>query len=289
MASVGFPGPRPLTAGMRRMLAVASGLVFIVGIPLFLLPERTDRYFAWTISPPLTAAFLGAGYWSSCLLELVAARERVWARARVAVPAVLLFTTLTLVATLVHLDRFHLGGAFAQITRIGTWVWLAVYVFVPPVLLLLWLVELRLPGGDPPRRAPIGAWLRVALGALAAAMLLVGGALFVAPLATAPLWPWRLTALTGRAVGAWLLGLGVATAHMSWEADWCRVPPASAGLAAFGALELVALARYPGTLDWAGARAWVYLGYLLSMLAIGLYGLYAARAVRPAGEHPAPG
>ena len=28
---------------------------------LFVRPETTDRYFAWTIRPPLTAAFLGAG------------------------------------------------------------------------------------------------------------------------------------------------------------------------------------------------------------------------------------
>jgi hypothetical protein len=44
-------GVRPLTRGMRWLLLVASVLVFIIGIPLFLLSEQTDRYFAWTISP----------------------------------------------------------------------------------------------------------------------------------------------------------------------------------------------------------------------------------------------
>jgi hypothetical protein len=43
---------------------------------------------------PLTAAVLGAGYWASFALELLSARERHWARTRVAVPAVLLFSTL---------------------------------------------------------------------------------------------------------------------------------------------------------------------------------------------------
>src|SRR4051794_37339960 len=103
------PGVRPLTGGMRWLLRIASVLVFIIGIPLFLLSEQTDRYFAWTISLPLTAAFLGAGSGSSFFIEFVASRERSWATSRVAVPAVFVFTVLTLVATLIHLDLFHLG------------------------------------------------------------------------------------------------------------------------------------------------------------------------------------
>lgn len=277
----GRPGVRPLTAGMRRLLLVASILVFIIGIPLFLLSEQTERFFAWTISVPLTAAFLGAGYWSSFFIEFVASRESVWARARVAVPAVLVFTVLTLVATLIHLDLFHLGSSFGAITRIGTWTWMAVYVGVPPMLLALWVLQARLPGGDPPRAAPMPAGARFPIGLLAVAMLAVGLALFVAPSSAALLWPWKLTALTGQAVGAWLIGLGVAAAHVAWwEKDWRRVLPVSAMFAVFGALELVVLARYLGALDWTDPRAWIYLLFLLSMLAIGLSGLYAARRAR---------
>jgi hypothetical protein len=269
------PGVRPLTGGMRWLLLVASVLVFIIGIPLFLLSGQTDRYFAWTISVPLTAAFLGAGYWSSFFIEFVAARQRAWANSRVAVPAVFVFTTLTLVATLIHLDLFHLGASFAAITRIGTWTWMAVYVSVPVLLAVLWVVQLRLPGGDPPRRAPMSGGVRLAIFLLAAGMLTVGVALFVTPLGVP--WPWELTPLTGRAVGAWLIGLGVAAAHMAWERDWRRVLPVSTMFAVFGALELIVLLRFLGSVDWGGARAWIYLLFLLSMFAIGLYGLYAAR------------
>ena len=149
--SAGTPATKPLSVGMRRMLLVASALVFIVGIQLFVLSEQTDRYFAWTVAPPLTAAFLGAAFWAAGILELLAARQRVWASARIAVPAVLLFTTLTLLATLLHLDRFHLDTA-------SGWVWLAVYAAVPPVMLALFVRQLRVPGGDPPRRAPLPRW-----------------------------------------------------------------------------------------------------------------------------------
>src|SRR5205823_914957 len=120
-------GARPLTGGLRRLLLVASVLVFLAGIPLYLGTEQTDLYFAWTIKPPITAAFLGAAYWASCVLELLSARERVWARARLAVPALLVFTTLMLLATLLHLDRFHLNGSNI-VARGVAWAWLAIYV-----------------------------------------------------------------------------------------------------------------------------------------------------------------
>ena len=271
------PDVRPLTGGMRRLLLVASVLVFIIGIPLFLLSGQTERYFAWTISVPLTAAFLGAGYWSSFFIEFVASRERAWANSRVAVPAVFVFTLLTLVATLIHIDLFHLGSSFAGITQIGTWTWMAVYVSVPLLLAALWIIQLRLPGGDPPHRTPMSGRVRLAIYLLTAGMLAVGAALFVAPLVAGVLWPWELTPLTGRAVGAWLIGLGVAAAHAAWERDWRRVLPASAMFAVFGVLELVVLVRFLGEVAWSGAQAWVYLLFLLSMLAVGLYGLYAAR------------
>lgn len=74
--------------GISLTLYVASFLVLAVGISLYLLSGTTNVYFSWTINPPLTAAFLGAGYLASTLLELLSAREKVWARARPAVSGV---------------------------------------------------------------------------------------------------------------------------------------------------------------------------------------------------------
>ena len=78
------------------------------------------------------------------------------------------------------------------------------------MLAVLWAIQLRLPGGDPPRRAPMSGGVRLAIYLLAAGMLILGVALFVAPLGAGVLWPWELTPLTGRAVGAWLIGLSAA-------------------------------------------------------------------------------
>ncbi len=103
-------GPRPLNRWMRTILYVASALVFLAGFQLFILTDQTATYFAWTIAPSLTAATLGAAYWASVPVEFLAARRPTWATARVAVPGVWVFTTLTLIVTLVHIDRFHLSS-----------------------------------------------------------------------------------------------------------------------------------------------------------------------------------
>ncbi|HMA34111.1 MAG TPA: hypothetical protein VKY74_06470 [Chloroflexia bacterium] len=286
---------RLLTPGMRLMLYVAGGLVFTVGIQLFLLTEATDRYFAWTINPPLTAAFLGGAYWASCILEVLAARERLWARARMAVPAVLTFTTLTLVATLLHLNKFHLNSPALE-TRLATWSWIAVYSSVPLIMGSLLVQQMRAPGGDPARTAPVERVFQGLLVGLAIGLALSGLALFLIPEATLGIWPWLLTPLTARAIGAWLLGLAIAVGHAAWEADWGRIRSTMIALIVFGVFELVALARYPAVVQWGQAPAWIYVGTVVLILVLGLWGTIRAQAVPQGagvaalgpGEEPGP-
>jgi hypothetical protein len=208
---------REISAGMRGLLVAASVLVFLAGFQLFILTEQTEHYFAWTIQPPLTAAFLGAGYWSSFLLEFLASRERIWARARVAVPAVFAFTTLTLVATLVHFDRFHFGSS-EIFARVAAWFWLMIYLVVPPIMLVLWIRQQR------------------------------------------------------------LLGVGVFAGHAAWENDFSRIKAGLVSYLAFGLLQLVGLGRFPSSLEWSQLVAWVYLFFMVTVLAVSLYGLASSKS-----------
>jgi hypothetical protein len=217
--------------GMRRLLFTAAVLVLLAGIQLFVFTGRTDHFFAFTIANPLAAAFLGAGYWAAVAIEALAGRQALWASARIAVPAVLVFTVLTLAVTLTHLGQFHLGGRFAAGTQIVTVAWIAIYVLVPALMLILLLRQARTPGEDPPRASGLPAWLYVGLALQAAVLLGLGIALFAAPGAAAPLWPWALTPMMAQATGAWLISLGVAAGQALAERDArrCAERPDGAG------------------------------------------------------------
>jgi hypothetical protein len=162
-------------------------------------------------------------------IEAQAGRQASWASARIAVPAVLVFTLLTLAATVTHLGQLHLGAHFGAGTQIVTVAWIAIYILVPALMLILLVVQARTPGVDPPRAAPLPAWLYVLLAVQAIVLAGLGIALFAAPAQAAPLWPWELTPMMAQAIGAWLIALGVAAGHALAERDARRLRPAAAG------------------------------------------------------------
>lgn len=273
----------PLTPGMRRLLLVAAFLVFLAGLQLFVFPQRTADWFSWTIDVPMTAVFLGASYWSSAVLEVAGARSRGWDRARLAVWTVMVFTALTFVATLVHLDKFHLGAEHPTSARVVTIGWLAVYGVVPVLMIVLAWQQTQLQQqpragdatGSARERPP--APLRGLLVLLAVVLLGLGVALLVSPLDAARLWPWTLTELTGRAVGAWLVGLGWAAAHSLLIDHLPAIRPLGLTGATFVVLQALALLRYGDALTWSSPTA---IGYVAALAAIGVVAAWILAATR---------
>ena len=260
---------RPLVPGMRWLLFTASVLVLLAGIQLSVFTGQTGHFFAFTIANPLAAAFLGAAYWASVPIEALAGRQALWANARIAVPAVLVFTVLTLAVTLTHLGQLHLGSQHPAGTQVVTAAWIAIYVLVPALMLILLAVQARTPGVDPPRSVGLPAWLYAVLGVQAIILLGLGIALFAAPRQAAPLWPWRLSPMMAQATGAWLISLGVAAGHALLERDARRLRPAAVGSLVLPAVLFIALARYPHQFEWQSASGIVCLIFLVTMLLTG--------------------
>ena len=264
----------PVAAPVRTLLLAAALLVFLAGVQLFVFPLRTADYFAWTVDSPMTAVFLGASYWSAVGLELTAARAKGWAGARIAVPAVLIFTTITLLVTLGHLDRFHLDAELSLRTRAITWAWIAVYSVVPLLLLAASVSQRRLSTDvPPPSGLPVA--VRMALTVLAALLLALGAALLVDPAWADGAWPWGLTPLTARAIGAWLVGLGTAAAHARLIDDRPSLRPLAVTGVLFGVLQAIALARHGGELDWSSVPAAGYLVVLVAISAVSAWALWS--------------
>jgi hypothetical protein len=272
-------GYRRTTPGMRAILWIGAVLVTAAGSQLYLLSEDTDRFFAWTIAVPLTAAFLGAFYFTALGFAVESARQTEWSRARVGVPGVTVFLWMTLVATLLHLDLFHLT-ADSGVARGAAWLWLAIYALDPPALTVLWFLQTRVPGRDRPRSRPLPSWYRVLLAAEGTLTVTVGTVLFLVPSTAAHVWPWPLTPLTAQTTAAWLAGYGIVLLTMIVENDWGRVGPALVPSIVLVVLQTVALLRYPDPVDWSSPTAWIFLAVLGATLLLGVSGTLLARTGR---------
>jgi hypothetical protein len=262
---------RQTTPRLRLILWVFAGLALIAGALLFFGATRTDAWWSWTIEPPLTAATLGAFYWAAFVLILAAARSRSWVRTRPAVYPIAVIALLLLVITLVHIDRFDLDSLFGVF-------WVVVYSVVP--VLLAWAIadQLRAPGEDVRGPARLPGLLRRALIFEGVALLLTGGLLLIAPGAADEVWPWALSPLTSRAIGAFLFGIGLAALIAVRDDDPLSFRGAAFAYAALGLLELLALNLHIPDLGDRPAATALYAAFWVAIVVTGGYGLRAASA-----------
>lgn len=192
---------RPLSLFAKLVLIGAGGLAIVVGPVLYLFPNDTATYFAWTINHPLTPIFMGASYFAG-IGVFITIRVNRWSLARIQFPAILVFASTMLLATLLHIQIFNWSHPVA-------WAWLAVYIVSPVAAGIVFTQMER--GFQTPRFESKGipkgfSSLMIMLAALYG---LIGLALFLFPEATASFWPWSLTPLTARVIGGWWLS-GVA-------------------------------------------------------------------------------
>jgi hypothetical protein len=254
--------PRPVTRSMRALLYVLTALTFFAGTQLFVLSEHTDAFFSWSIDPPMTAAWIGAGFWSAAIVSFWAARQRLWVRARLPVPTILIVATLLLVATLDHIDAFHglLGAA-----------WIEVYAVFAPIAVAIVAMQLVTPGRDPGRSERVPASLRVVFAVHAVVFVGVGLLLFASPGAGRSIWPWDLTDLTAEAVGTWLAGIGVIAGYIAVRDDREDLPGNALAYLVLGGGSLLAVVRFAGDLDFGRPGAAVFVAFAISVLAAGAW------------------
>jgi hypothetical protein len=241
--------PTPVLPATRRWFLIDVVVLAAAGVQCFVLAGDTDRWFAWTVAPPLSAAVLGAGYFGSIAMVVAASRATRWVDARVVLVSTFVFSALTLVVTLLHLDRFHLDHGDPP-ARMAAVAWLVVYAVVPP--LVLWLVarQQRAPGNEPVRAGPrVPAPLRGCLVVEAGALLGLGALLWGRG-GNARFWPWPLSDLTAQAIAAWLLALGFLLLLCVAEREVARARAALLAVALAATLWVVALVRYHDSVRW---------------------------------------
>lgn len=199
-----------------RLVGALTAISLIgVAVVLYGFPADTEHLFSWTIQPPLTALFLGAGYGGGAYLFTRMALDPDWRRYEAVIPGIWLFTVLVFASTLIHLDRFHHG-------QVAFYVWFFGYGLLPFVLPALWLLHRRL---TPPEDTfyvgrAVPRWVRLICAVAGLSSLALGLAMFVTPERIVALWPWDVTPLTARVMGASYVLAGGLGLGLSRRADW---------------------------------------------------------------------
>jgi hypothetical protein len=122
----------------------------------------------------------------------------------------------------------------------------------------------------------VPGWLAASLAVQGLVMGVAGVALYLATDDVLSRWPWHLTPLVARVMGAWLLAFAVA-ALAAVRSDIHHLGPSAIAYSVFGVLELLALALHRE--DAGGGLALVvYAGFLVWVSLTGAVGAWLARA-----------
>lgn len=249
--------PTPIYRITRIVLWADAVVTLIAGTALYPLAHTADTGFAWTIKTPMTAAFLGAGYWGAMVGIVLAAMTREWQRVRVVFVIGIVLTTLMLLPTLIYLDQFHLDEGSAAAKRLA-WFWLILYLVQPLVVTAVFISQERAGGRtEYAVEEPLIGWLRVVLAVHALGLAVVAIAIW--PLREDGFWPWSLPDLGAGAIAVWLVTFAVAAAWCLRERDWRRARVIFPAYLTLLALLLLAALRFSETFDGSAWQTWAWV------------------------------
>ena len=199
-----------------RTTQVVSAVIIPFLVLAFLVlwgwPRDTGRLFAWPIKPPLTALILGSVYLGGAFFFGRATRATRWHTVKAGFPPVATFATLMGIATILHWGKFiHTNVAF--------WLWVALYFTTPFLIAGVYLANRRSEDRGTGNEVVVPKSLAQVIGGIGVLAVAMTVFLFAFPQQAIDLWPWTLTPLTARAMGA-IFALGLAAVGAFTERRW---------------------------------------------------------------------
>lgn len=268
MTSLTSTGSRSIAATDRvhpvtRLGAAAVTLILLaaVGI-LYLFPNDTTQLFAWTIRPSMTPLLMGSAYAAGVYFFGRTALNARWHWMAHGFPAVGVFAVLVAIATLLHWDRFNHS-------HLTFWTWIAVYLAAPFLIFrLYWLNRSADLGARDERDAVVPVTVRRAMSLVAVGSLLVAALMYVTPQLVMPFWPWTLTPLTTRIVGAFFILPAVAGFLLARDERWSAWRELAVSALIGLGLMLLGVVRAVADFDMVSPFAWVYIVGLVGTIAV---------------------
>jgi hypothetical protein len=248
-----LPETRWVSAIIVPFLAVAFGI-------LYLFPDHTKELFAWTIQPRMTPMMLGAAYLAGAYFFVRAATFTRWHWVKVGFLPVTTFATLMGIATIIHWDRFNHR-------HVSFFVWAILYFTTPFLVLIVWLRNRRTDSHVPDANdflVPLP--IRLSVGIVGVITLLISIFLFLQPALMISVWPWRLTPLTARVMGALFALTGAGELSIALDVRWSAVRIALQsqiiGIAAIGLATVFSWSNF----NQANPLTWVFIASILFLL-----------------------
>jgi len=228
---------------------------------LYLFPDHTQALFAWGIRPRMSAMMLGAAYIGGAYFFVRAATNARWHWVKVGFLPVTTFATLMGIATILHWDRFNHG-------YISFFAWVGLYFTTPFIVLLLWLRNRSTDPGPTSHDRRVPRLVRLVIGIVGGLTLITSIFLFLQPGFMIGTWPWQLTPLTARVLGALFALTGVGELAIALDIRWSAVRIALQSQMIGIALIGLAIVFSWSNFNQAKPLTWIFLASILFLLIV---------------------
>jgi hypothetical protein len=200
---------------LTKVVAASVIIVLLLAfVALYIFPTHTDIDFAWTILPGTSALLIGAGYTAGAYFFARLLTDKRWHRVQAGFLPITVFTICMLLATFLHLDRFHKGAFNFDL-------WTVVYIITPFLVPFVWWQNQKTGLIGPEEHdvfypTIVRTTLKIigGLGVLVFLLVLIRPALLIAAA------PWKLTPLTARIFAGWSILTLCSVASVGFDGRW---------------------------------------------------------------------
>jgi hypothetical protein len=248
----------PVTRWVAALVIPFLVTAFVI---LFILPDQTEKLFAWKIQPSMSAMMLGAAYAGGIYFFTGVLLSKQWQRVKVGFLALIPFVSMLGIATILHWDRF----THEHISFIA---WTALYFTTPFIVLTVWLLNRSQDTGQPDNQdRKISSLVRFFMGAAGLITFIISLVLFLSPNVLIGVWPWTLTPLTARVMGAMFSLPGAVGLCLAFDWRWSTAKLILQAQSFSILFILIAAVRAWRDFNWAEFGIWLFVGGLGLMLA----------------------
>jgi hypothetical protein len=269
---VSAPRDDRVLAYTRVLSVVITPFLLAAFVLLYLFPGNTRQLFAWTINPTMTSMVLASAYLGGSFFFLRVLRETRWNVVRTGFLSVALFASLLGAATIIHWDKFNHH-------RVAFWLWAGLYFTTPFLVMGAWLANRRFASPAAVDESRLGGVTRWTVGLVGLLALVQGVVMSLAPAQVIAIWPWMLTPLTCRVVGA-IFCLGSAGIGVLVDPRWSSVKLMLQVEALMVTLMLLAALRARTEFYTGRPVTWLMLGGFVVVL-LGSAWLWFTMEIRP--------